>query len=50
VKIAYIEPSPPWETGYVENSNARFWDEPLNREILRSLRKAQILIEGWRRH
>ena len=31
-------------------SNARFRDELLDREISCNLREAQILIEQWRRH
>ena len=49
-KTAFIEPGSPWENGYVESFNARFRDELLNREIFYSLREAQIVIEGWRKH
>jgi transposase InsO family protein len=49
-KTAYIEPGSPWENGYVESFNSKLRDELLNREIFYSLREAQILIEGWRRH
>ena len=49
-KTAYIEPGSPWENGYIESFNARFRDELLNREIFFSLREAQIIIEGWRKH
>ena len=49
-KTAYIEPGSPWENGYIESFNARFRDELLNREIFYSLREAQIIIEGWRKH
>ena len=49
-KTAYIEPGSPWENRYVESFNARFRDELLNREIFYSLRKAQIIIEGWRKY
>ena len=49
-RTAYIEPGSPWENGYVESFNARFRDELLNREIFYSLREAQIIIEGWRKH
>jgi len=34
----------------VESFNARFRDEVLNGENFYSLRKAQIIIERWRRH
>ncbi len=49
-KTAYIEPGSPWENGYVESFNSKLRDELLNGEVFYSLREAQILIEGWRRH
>ncbi len=49
-KTVFIEPGSPWQNGYVESFNARFRDELLNREIFYSLREAQIIIEGWRKH
>jgi transposase InsO family protein len=49
-KTAYIAPGSPWENGYVESFNARLRDELLNGEIFYSLKEAQIIIEGWRRH
>ena len=49
-RTAFIEPGSPWENGYVESFNARFRDELLNRELFYSLREAQIIIEGWRKH
>ncbi len=49
-KTAYIEPGPPWENGYVESFNARLPDELLNGEIFYTLKEAQIIIEGWRKH
>jgi transposase InsO family protein len=49
-KTATIEPGSPWENGYVESFNSKLRDELLNREIFYSLREAQILIEGWRKH
>jgi putative transposase len=39
-----------WENGYVESFNARLRDELLDGEIFYSLREAQVVIEGWRRH
>jgi len=47
---AYIEPGSPWENGYIESFNGRLRDELLNGEIFYSLKEAQIVIEGWRRH
>ena len=49
-KTAYIERGSPWENGYVESFNARLRDELLNGEIFYSLRKAEIILESWRRH
>ncbi len=49
-QTAYITPGSPWENGYVESFNARLRDELLYGEIFYSLKKAQIIIEGWRRH
>jgi transposase InsO family protein len=49
-KTAYIAPGSPWENGFVESFNARMRDELLNGEIFYSLKEAQIIIEGWRRH
>lgn len=49
-KTAYIAPGSPWENGYVESFNARMRDELLDGEIFYSLKEAQIIIEGWRRH
>ena len=49
-KTAYIAPGSPWENGFVESFNARLRDELLDGEIFYSLRGAQVVIEGWRRH
>ena len=49
-RTAYIAPGSPWENGFVESFNARLRDELLDGEIFYSLREAQIVIEGWRRH
>ena len=47
---AYIAPGSPWENGFIESFNARLRDELLDGEIFYSLREAQVVIEGWRRH
>jgi transposase InsO family protein len=39
-----------WENGFIESFNARLRDELLEGEIFYSLREAQVVIEGWRRH
>ncbi len=49
-KTAFIEPGSPWEYGYVESFNARPRDELLDGKIFYSLKEAQIIIEGWRKH
>ena len=49
-KTAYIEKASPWENGYVESFNGKLRDELLNGEVFNTLREAQVLIEGWRRH
>ena len=49
-KTATIEPGSPWENGYVESFNSKLRDELLNGEVFYSLREAQVLVEGWRRH
>ena len=48
-KTAYIEPSSPWENGFIESFNARLRDELLNGEIFYSLAEARIIVESWRR-
>src|SRR5205814_1250507 len=49
-KTAYIAPGSPWENGFIESFNARLRDELLDGEIFYTVRKAQIIIESWRRH
>jgi transposase InsO family protein len=50
VGALFIEPGSPWENGYCEPFNGKLRDELLDREVLHSLREAQVLIEAWRRH
>lgn len=50
VNTVYIEPGSPWENGSGGSFNGRMRDEVLNGEIFYSLREAQILIEGGRKH
>jgi transposase InsO family protein len=49
-QTAYIEPGSPWENGYCESFNSKLRDELLNGEVFYSLREAEVLIDGWRRH
>ena len=48
-RTAFIEPGSPWETGYIESTNARLRDELLNGEIFYTLKEAEVLIESRRR-
>jgi len=49
VKTLFIEPSSPWENGYIESFNGKLRDELLNLEIFTTLEEAKALIEQWRR-
>jgi putative transposase len=49
VRTLFIEPGSPWENGYIESFNGKLRDELLDREILYTLREAQVLAEQWRR-
>ena len=49
-RTAYIEPSSPWENGYVESFNGKLRDELLNTEVFNTLFEARVLIEQWRVH
>ena len=49
-KMAFIEPGSPWENGYCESFNARFWDGLLNGEIIYTLAEAKIIMQKWRVH
>jgi transposase InsO family protein len=49
-RTAYIEKASPWKNGYVESFNGKMRDELVNGEVFNTLREAQVLIEGWRRH
>lgn len=48
VQTAYIEPSSPWENGYIESFNGKFRDELLNCEIFDTIMEAQVITEQWR--
>lgn len=50
VKTLYIAPGSPWENGYCESFNSKLRDEFLDREVLYTLKEAQVLIEAWKRH
>ena len=46
----FIEPGRPLENGYIEFFNGKMGDELLAGEIFYSIKKAQIIIEQWRKH
>lgn len=48
VSTLYIEPSSPWENGYIESFNSRVRDELLESELLTCLAEAKMLSEQWR--
>lgn len=50
IRPLFIEPNRPWEIGYFELFNGKMRDELLAREILYSVKEAQVLIEMWRNH
>ena len=50
VKTACTAPGSPWENGYNESFNGRLRNELLNCESFCTLKEAQVLMEGWRRH
>jgi len=50
VRSLYIQPGSPWENGYIESFNGKMRDELYNGEIFCSLKRAQVLIEMWRKH
>ena len=49
-RTAYIEPGSPWENGYCESLDGKLRDELLDGEVFYSLKEAEVVIEGWRRH
>ena len=44
VKTLFIEPSSPWENGYIESFSGKLRDELLNCEIFPTLTEAKVLI------
>ena len=44
----FINPGSPWENGYIESFIDKLRDECLNREIFRSGKEAQTIVENWR--
>ena len=50
MKTAYTAPGSPCENGYNESFNGRLRNELLNCESFFTLKEAQVLTEGRRRH
>ena len=48
IETLYIEPSSPWENGYVESFNSRLRDELLNVEEFEDLAEARWHLERYR--
>jgi transposase InsO family protein len=48
VKTLFVEPSTPWENGYIESFNGKRRDELLNREIFLNFEEARWVIDRWR--
>jgi putative transposase len=46
-KILYIAPGNPWENGYVESFNSKFWDELLNREFFLHIDELRYVADYW---
>ncbi len=49
VGTLFVEPSSPWENGYVESFNGKLRDELLDGEIFTTLQEAKVLTEVCRR-
>ena len=49
IHTLYIDPGSPWQNGYIESFHARFREEGLEREQLRTLTEARVVLEDWRR-
>ena len=47
IKMLFIEPGSPWESGYNESFNGKLRDELLNGEVFYVLKEAGVLIEQW---
>ena len=45
----FIEHDSPWENSCIESSIGTLHDECLNMEVFHNGRKAQIIVESWRK-
>lgn len=50
MRTLFIEPTRPWENGYIESFNGTLREELLARKQFDTLLEAKVLIERWRRH
>lgn len=48
IKTIYIDPGSPWQNGFAESFHGRFRDECLNREQLRTLTEARVVVSDFR--
>ena len=48
IKTHYIDPSSPWQSGYIESFHSRFRKECLDREQLWTLSEVRVVMEDWR--
>jgi putative transposase len=46
IRLAFIAPDKPWQSGFVESFN-KLRDEQLNGEWFRTLAEAKVLIKAW---
>ena len=46
----HIEPGELWENGYAESFIGKFRDGCLNEEVFWNQRRAQVIMEEWRKH
>jgi len=49
VRLDFIRPGKPVETGYIESFNGRLRDELLNGELFLDINDARLKLEAWRR-
>lgn len=50
VSLHFIDPGKPVQNAYIESFNGRFRDEFLNQNRFKTLSRARIKIEEWRKH
>ncbi len=50
IRTIYIDPSSPWQNGFVESFHGRLRDECLNQEQLWTLTEARVVVADFRHH